>query len=1162
VEDIKRLETYDPSKETTERLRDDWRIVHAWWSQIKAGREFTYSREQVINVASLIYAELKKRGTEFHPEDYTPAGKELFGIVSKGKLEADLEDEAETSGLILVEPHGKLLVDGKKTLMVKSIRLKDIQNKPWLIIQGDEALGVVMFGKAEQISLEEFEELRDEHKISEEEREKWWPEKRTFYKYKPLVVYRFKKPAKVVREKGPQVIIKQVKFADQERDLAEILRSGERLGPALTLEDVLPRFKDFYITKPYIYLVGGLCNHPDEGTTGDIDLLIRERKPRGNERMPLVFRLYRLFPREMWDRLQVLWSNDDFGPFTNFVPLYDQLIERRDDGTQVVLMSEEEGMEAIDYPEFSTDADVPFEIADVIRSEKPEILAMAKESKSRGIKPFRFFEMLKGIAGYRKLEKYSIESVKAVTKDADYPFEVDQKFDGMRLQLHKKGDKVRIFSIDGANLTNRLDFMADELKEWPQGVVLDAEMTGWTKGFRKGTHLGRSDVAGFIHAKGPLPHENFFANVFDILYLDGKDMSPHPLAERRAALEKLPKAEHVRVIDMRVAKNKDELGPAIKWASAFPASEGAMIKSMKSTYPLGGQTSKWIKFVKEANIDAEVVAVHSVKGSKAKNYLSILRTARGDPIPVGRTYNTPIQAKIGDIIRVAFVNMNQYTDPKTGKTWFNWWRPRVIELREDKTKPDTDFTARRIAEETKGEKGEKPFPTRYKKVLKVDELNLFLEDYPDIELAEITRLFDLTEDEILELRGSVPLGAGSLHACSQDEPVFDVNPYLTPGDEDKKWKFAVQNHHRGRSLHQDLRMERPSFLVGRTLNVQRKGIPKEDVDTMEEAREFAKDPKNIKNFKQGTQGAQQIVAEKKAPEPFPWLNFEGVMKRGEVGATKEHEGVFLITASGEVEFGAAKPWFQEYWLHDTKKTYNYSGRLVVRLLKNIWGPERTGRGKFVWMAWFTKDQKPYILSKRAVDIKAMPPQGLSWLPRAMRKKVPESLRYWKVKDKKKARKVRDELSEMYRKGKIQLDVDGLPKSGKFSLTHICWRGPIVVRFGCSREEHHLFLEMNGKVFDIIMDGNPIELGKVSAVRGEPKDKKWAKFTGRLPQESVLNPDKTTPADMKTLEKGTYRVISEDPDKLELEMKGPTFKGRWVFQRTRPKTTLWVFKKAT
>lgn len=1027
-EDIKNIETYDPTTiKNIKELRDDWRIVTAWFSQILSGREFTYSLEQVINLASLIFEELKERGTEFHPGKMKPAAKKLFEIVSKKELKVPKEDALD--------------------------------------------------------------------------------------------------------------------------DLAKIIRSGEKMGETITLQDVLPSFKSFYTTKPLIYLVGGLCNHPEEGTTGDIDILIRKKKPLVNEELPMVFRIYRMFEKDMWHRIQILWSNDDFGPFTNFIPLYDQLIERRDDSTKVVLMSSEEEL-LYSLPEMDEEHE------DVLRTKKEAILKSAAVSKRSGIRPGRFFEMLKGIAGYRKQEVYSIPGVLEIVNPKDYPFEVDEKYDGMRIQIHKDGNTVKILSIDGADLTSKLSFIADELKKKKGSFVLDTEMTGWTKGFRKGTHLGRSDVAGFVHAKEKLPHHNFFLNAFDILYADGKDLSDEPLSTRRAALEKLGGTEHVKVIDMKLAKDEAGLKKAIKWAAGIPGSEGAMIKSWASTYPLGGRTSKWIKFKKEVDLDAEVIDVHQVKGSKSKNYLAILRNAQGDPIPVGRTYNTPIQAKKGDIIRVAFVNLNMYKDKKTGRTWFNWWAPRVIEKREDKTKPDNDLTARRIHKSTEGEFDEKPYPKRYREALGMD-VNKWLEDFPAV-FEELDILCNLSEDEMIELGLESPLGPGCQRAVSQDEPVFDANPFLTPGSEDKTWKFVMQNHHRGKSVHGDLRLERPSFLVGWTLNYQIAGKPSKDIDTLVEAKQFAKDPDDIKSFRP----TKQVVTEKKAPEPLQWLTVQGVFKPGEVGATKEKEGVFYIPAKGEVEFGTQRPHFHEYFLKSSGD-YDMNGRLVVRLLKNIWEPKLTGRKKFVWMTRFTKDEFPYIITKRAVDLGVMPPKGLSWLPKAVRKQIPRGHRYWELSGKK-AQSARDELVDAIKKGIVIIkvktsDVSEFPQSGKFALSHICWRGQIVVRLGCSRQEWHVFLENGDKTYDIILDSDPTETLSSPATIGKPKDKKFLTYSGKLQNKTLLNPDKKTPAFMKQLEKGTFKTIEDEEGRKVIQFKSAKFTGKFELLR-EDSGPLWSFKK--
>ena len=1174
TEDIKDISTYTPDKEPTEVLKDDWRIVMAWWSQIIAGREFTYSREQVIDLAALIYEELKRRGIQFHPETMKPASKRLYDIVSNKKIEdsdlktiTTLDQDIDATyrslpGLILTKPHGTLLASGEKALMVKSVPF-EIENIEYYIVQEDEVLGIVEFSKMRDITIEDFRGLEEGHRISEAERKEWWPEHDKLYVYEVSAVNKFRDPIKIERPKGSQTFIKKIKFV-QDESLAGIIRSGENMGPVIKLNEILQTFESFYLNKPYISLVGGLANHPEEGTHGDIDLLIRARKPKGGEQLPLVFRLYRMFPKVLWPRIQILWTNPDFdGPFTNYVNLYDQKIEKRQDSKKIVLMSEGKPMECLgEYPELELDYIVQDEIIkDVIRSQNEKIIKEAETSRTSGVVPFRYFEMLKGQAGYRKQETYSIKGVLEIISPKDYPFEVDEKYDGMRIQIHKKGSKVKILSIDGEDLTDKLPFMVEEIKKQPDSVR-DAELTGWEKGYREGSHIGRSTVAGHIHAGKELPHKNFYANVFDLVWFEGKDIHNSPLSERRKLLETMPSSEHVKIIAMKLAKNPAELTKAIEWAGKFKGSEGAMIKSWASKYPLTAFSSKWIKFKKEADLDAEVLDTYQVAGSKTYNYLMILRTIDGEPVPIGRTYNTPIKAKKGDILRVAFGNLNMYEDPNTKKVWFNWVFPRVIEAREDKNTPDHDGTARRAHEETHGEFGAKPYPKRYKDILKIDAINDMLMDFPESDALDF---IGLTEDELLELT-CVHI-AGPRHYRAIDNSVFDADPYLTPGDEERDWRFILQLHFRGKSVHGDLRNERPSFLVGWTVNLQKEGIPAKDIDTLPEARAFAKSPSNIKEFRQGRPEAQQVVLEKKSPQPNQWLTAEGVYQPGEVGGTKEHEGVFINAASGTVEFGTQKPYFHEYFYNPKQGPMKdiIKGRFITRLLKNVWGPEKGGRSNFVWMGWFTKDQEPYILSSRAVKLEVMPPEGLSWLPKHIRSQIPKQYQYWKEKGQK-AKTMRDELVKAIKK-EIKISFDSaqdettMSKKGKFTLSHIGWRGPIVQRLGWSRQEWHLFLEDKEKAIDIIMDQDPKENTKVPVIFGSKKPLEVLKAKGPIKPKTELNPDKKTPAFMTILESGNFKIISEEPDKIELDLKGAGLRGKYIIKREGKGATLWTFTKA-
>jgi len=88
---IKDIENYNPKELDTRVLQDDWRIVNAWYSSIKKGREFKYTKEQVIDLATRIARELVERGITFHPDRMKPNARELYEIVKKRLREEGIE---------------------------------------------------------------------------------------------------------------------------------------------------------------------------------------------------------------------------------------------------------------------------------------------------------------------------------------------------------------------------------------------------------------------------------------------------------------------------------------------------------------------------------------------------------------------------------------------------------------------------------------------------------------------------------------------------------------------------------------------------------------------------------------------------------------------------------------------------------------------------------------------------------------------------------------------------------------------------------------------------------------------------------------------------------------------------------------------------------------
>jgi len=125
-------------------------------------------------------------------------------IVKKEEIEGYI---SRYPGLYLVEPHAVSIYKGKKLLIIKS-RLFDIVDSPHILI-GENAYGLLIPRKVIQISLKTFDNLRKYHLISEEERKKWWPDRKKLFAYL-FEFYKFGQPMTYKRKEGVQTFQKEV----------------------------------------------------------------------------------------------------------------------------------------------------------------------------------------------------------------------------------------------------------------------------------------------------------------------------------------------------------------------------------------------------------------------------------------------------------------------------------------------------------------------------------------------------------------------------------------------------------------------------------------------------------------------------------------------------------------------------------------------------------------------------------------------------------------------------------------------------------------------------------------------------------------------------------------------------------------------------------------
>lgn len=111
-------------------------------------------------------------------------------------------------GLIIVYPYGTLIRKREKTLIVKTKIIKQIIGQELLLIENKIGLGLIMLGDPREINLQQFNKLFNKHKITDDDRTKWWPKYKKFYAYPIIKTKFFRIPLLLNYSMGPQITVK------------------------------------------------------------------------------------------------------------------------------------------------------------------------------------------------------------------------------------------------------------------------------------------------------------------------------------------------------------------------------------------------------------------------------------------------------------------------------------------------------------------------------------------------------------------------------------------------------------------------------------------------------------------------------------------------------------------------------------------------------------------------------------------------------------------------------------------------------------------------------------------------------------------------------------------------------------------------------------------
>lgn len=205
------------------------------------------------------------------------------------------------------------------------------------------------------------------------------------------------------------------------------------------------------------------------------------------------------------------------------------------------------------------------------------------------------------------------------------PASVEWKLDGARVQVHRRGDDVRVFTRNLNDVTSRLDGVVVMARSLPVGaVVLDGEAVG--SGEEDVGRPGRfQDTMAAFGSHGAGAAASLAVRLFDVLHLDGTDLLDAPLSHRRELLERVAGPWVVPAVateDPAVAQR------ALEDALAA-GHEGVVVKDLGSAYEGGRRGGAWRKVKPVLTLDLVVIAAEWGHGRR-RGWLSNLHLAARD----------------------------------------------------------------------------------------------------------------------------------------------------------------------------------------------------------------------------------------------------------------------------------------------------------------------------------------------------------------------------------------------------------------------------------------------------------------------------------------------------------------------------------------------------
>jgi DNA ligase 1 len=301
---------------------------------------------------------------------------------------------------------------------------------------------------------------------------------------------------------------------------------------------------------------------------------------------------------------------------------------------------------------------------------------------------------------------------------------VEEKFDGIRAQVHKRGDTIEMYSRTLDRITEFPE-LTGPLRKVPGDFILDGEIIGWRDGraipfTELQQRLGRKQIDLFTSTLVPV---SFIA--FDMLLLNGESLLDLELAERRLRMTNLlapherPELQFTRA---ELCSTVEEIEAAFVSALG-KGNEGLVAKGPQSPYVPGRRGQYWIKLKRPlATLDVVVTRAeygHGKRRGLLSDYTFAVRDIDAGDSPerlvnIGKAYSGVTDAEIAYltkfflehtiedhghvrdvepliVMEVAFNNIQKSDRHNSG---FALRFPRIVRLRGDKPVAEIDTLSR------------------------------------------------------------------------------------------------------------------------------------------------------------------------------------------------------------------------------------------------------------------------------------------------------------------------------------------------------------------------------------------------------------------------------------------------------------------------------------